>query len=108
MAPSIENTNANTLYQDASTGEKDSKDTIVDLAPQSDGHANGHESKVRWDGLIDNAVTREQAVLSYNPNPNRSVMDMFSMAGKVGAVTGGTRGIGYAAAEALAEAGCHV
>lgn len=37
-----------------------------------------------------------------------SVLDMFSMKGKCGFVTGGSRGIGYAVAKALAEAGADV
>lgn len=37
-----------------------------------------------------------------------SVFKMFNMTGKVAIITGGSGGIGYEAARALAEAGCHV
>ncbi|KAL4886156.1 hypothetical protein BJY04DRAFT_99170 [Aspergillus karnatakaensis] len=42
------------------------------------------------------------------PNVAHSVMDQFKMNGKVCVVTGGSRGIGQAIAEALAEAGAHI
>ena len=83
--------------QNGSTAQDVANDFLVDRPPGC-----------RWDGLVDNAVTRETPVLKYNRDPNRSILDMFSMRGKVAAVTGGTRGIGRAAAEGLAEAGCNV
>lgn len=45
-----------------------------------------------------------------NPTPNlpSNVMDMFSMKGKVVAISGAGAGIGYAVAEAMAEAGADV
>jgi sorbose reductase len=43
----------------------------------------------------------------YQPT-NKSVRSLFDLTGKVSAVTGGTRGIGYAAAQGLAEAGSDI
>ncbi|PWN27042.1 NAD(P)-binding protein [Jaminaea rosea] len=45
-----------------------------------------------------------------NPTPSTpsNVMDMFSMKGKVVAISGAGAGIGFAVAEAMAEAGAHV
>lgn len=43
----------------------------------------------------------------YQPE-NKPVRSLFDLTGKVSAITGGTRGIGYAAAQGLAEAGSDV
>lgn len=54
----------------------------------------------------------EVAAMSREPKPvpniPSSVMEQFNMKGRVVAITGGSGGIGYAAAEAVAEAGAHV
>ena len=42
------------------------------------------------------------------PNTPSNVMEQFQMKGKVAAVTGAADGIGYAVAEAYAEAGADV
>lgn len=42
------------------------------------------------------------------PNTPSNVLDQFKMAGKVVTVTGAADGIGYAVAEAMAEAGAAV
>lgn len=42
------------------------------------------------------------------PEPKPSVMDLFSLKGKVAAVTGSSGGIGLAVAEAYAQAGADV
>jgi sorbose reductase len=46
--------------------------------------------------------------LAPRPKLSDSVMKMFDMTGRVAIVTGGSGGIGYEAARALAEAGCNV
>ncbi|ROV98389.1 hypothetical protein VMCG_07201 [Cytospora schulzeri] len=51
------------------------------------------------------AVPREPKPV---PNIPSSVMEQFNMKGRVVAVTGASDGIGYAAAEAMVEAGAHV
>jgi sorbose reductase len=43
----------------------------------------------------------------YQP-ANKSVRSLFDLTGKVSAITGGARGIGYAAAQGLAEAGSDI
>jgi len=57
-------------------------------------HANGHANKqsIRWP----------------NPPLSDSVFKMFDMHGKVAIITGGTGGIGYEVARAMAEAGCDI
>ena len=42
------------------------------------------------------------------PPKETNVMNLFRLDGKVAAITGGTRGIGWAASQAMAEAGAHV
>lgn len=51
------------------------------------------------------AVPREPKPV---PNIPSSVMDQFNMKGRVVAVNGASDGIGYAAAEAMVEAGAHI
>ena len=46
--------------------------------------------------------------LSEHPSPDSPVLSQFSLAGKTGLVTGGTRGIGLEVSRGLAEAGAKV
>ena len=45
--------------------------------------------------------------MMYQP-ANNTVRSLFDLSGQVAAITGGVRGIGLAAAQGLAEAGCNV
>ena len=53
-------------------------------------------------------MASQQSIRRPNPTLPDSVLEMFKMHGKVVIITGGTGGIGYQVARALAEAGADV
>lgn len=74
---------------------------ILRLSDNSSQNFNSHT----WHLSNMGSLTQEWAP---TPKLSDSVMKMFDMAGKVAIVTGGSGGIGYEAARALAEAGSNV
>lgn len=54
-----------------------------------------------------NGVTK-RSIRAPNPPLKDSVFDMFRLGGKTAIITGGSGGIGYEVARALAEAGANV
>lgn len=59
-------------------------------------------------GTTNGNGTTMQSIRAHNPPLKDSVFEMFRLEGKTAIITGGSGGIGYEVARALAEAGANV